>query len=146
MDVAPQTAFRWHKDLDLPLAGEVFVFGSNLAGRHGAGAALVALQKFGARPGCGIGFQGSGGAHCYAIPTKDERLRVLPLHVIAQHVQAFLAFAHANKHLNFFITRVGCGLAGYRNSDIAPLFAGAPPQRCSFEISWKPFIGTASKS
>lgn len=100
----------------------VFVFGSNLAGRHGKGAALWARQHRGAIYGQGVGFQGNA----YAIPTKDHRLRVLPLDVIRSHVDAFLIFAREHTDLRFQLTPIGCGLAGYRPDQIAPMFADAP--------------------
>jgi hypothetical protein len=100
----------------------IFVFGSNLAGRHGRGAALSARQEWGARYGVGVGRTG----RAYAIPTKDERLRPLPLDVIAGHVATFLAYARANPELTFRVTAFGCGLAGYRPWHIAPLLHNAP--------------------
>ncbi len=100
----------------------IFVFGSNLAGRHGKGAALTARQQYGAIYGQGIGLQGKS----YAIPTKDEHLRVLPLHTIAAHVRHFLSFARSHPQLRFALTPIGCGLAGYKEHQIAPLFADAP--------------------
>lgn len=100
----------------------VFVFGSNLAGRHGKGAALWARRHRGAIYGQGAGPQGNA----YAIPTKDRQLRVLPLQVIHGHVQEFLDYARRRSNLRFEVTPIGCGLAGYRPDQIAPLFAGAP--------------------
>lgn len=100
----------------------VFVFGSNLAGRHGKGAALWARQHRGARYGQGEGLQGRS----YAIPTKDDRLRVLPLAAIDAAVQRFLEHARAHPDETFQLTPIGCGLAGYARADIEPLFAGAP--------------------
>jgi len=100
----------------------VFVFGSNLAGRHGKGAALFAKQHHGAVYGQGVGLQGSS----YAIPTKDGSLRTLPLEVIAVHVAEFLAFATARPELTFQVTPIGCGLAGYGPAQIAPMFVRAP--------------------
>lgn len=100
----------------------VFVFGSNLAGRHGKGAALWARQHRGAIYGQGAGPQGNA----YAIPTKDHQLRVLPLDVIRSHVDEFLKYAGERSDLSFQVTPVGCGLAGYRPDQIAPMFADAP--------------------
>lgn len=100
----------------------IFVFGSNLAGRHGKGASLTARRQYGAVVGIGIGRQGDA----YAIPTKDEALRTLPLDIIRGHVADFLAYARANPDLRFLVTAIGCGLAGYSPPDIAPMFAGAP--------------------
>lgn len=125
-------AHSFHVDGSVPeQAGTVFVFGSNLAGRHGLGAALLARQRFGAKPGASEGLQGSS----YAIPTKDARLRVLTLDVIAVSVGRFVVFAEAHPELGFFVTRVGCGLAGYRDDQIAPMFEPAPAN-CSFAESW----------
>lgn len=101
---------------------EVFVFGSNLAGRHGKGAALAAFQLHGAIYGQGEGRQGNS----YGIPTKDGRLRTLPLDAIAENVRTFLGYALRNPSTKFRVTAIGCGLAGYSPSDIAPFFKGAP--------------------
>mgnify|MGYP005807985861 CR=1 FL=1 len=87
----------------------VFVFGSNLAGRHGKGAALWARQNRGAIYGKGMGLHGNS----YAIPTKDERIRTLPLSMIADFVGCFLADARSRPDLTFQLTPIGCGLAGY---------------------------------
>lgn len=99
----------------------VFVFGSNLAGRHGAGAARTALGLYGAQYGKGEGHQGRS----YAIPTKDESLRTLPIKRIWYYVDQFLAYADMSRDLTFYVTRVGCGLAGYKDEDIAPMFKTA---------------------
>jgi hypothetical protein len=100
----------------------VFVFGSNLAGRHGKGAALHARNEYGAVYGQGQGYQGNS----YAIPTKGYNLEVLPLSIIFGYVKKFLQFAQANIEMNFYVTAIGCGLAGYKPEDIAPFFATAP--------------------
>lgn len=100
----------------------IFVFGSNLAGRHGRGSALAAVQRWGAVPGMGIGLQGNS----YAIPTKDYDLKVLPLKTIGKYVRHFLEFAL--KHLDdmeFEVVAIGCGLAGYKPEQIAPMFMHA---------------------
>ena len=99
----------------------IFVFGSNLAGRHGAGSAKAAAQHHGAIYGCGVGKQGNS----YAIPTKDRNLRVLPLARIKKHVAAFLEYALAHPEWQFDVVAIGCGLAGYKPEQIAPMFAGA---------------------
>jgi hypothetical protein len=101
---------------------EIFVFGSNLAGRHGAGAALYARKHHGAIYGIGVGHQGNS----YAIPTKDERIETLPLSVIRQYVDQFIAYANAHPEFVFRLTPIGCGLAGYKPDDIAPMFKDAP--------------------
>ncbi len=100
----------------------VFVFGSNLAGRHGKGAALYARKNRGAIYGQAEGLQGNS----YAIPTKDSSLRTLPLSTISEHARTFIAFARMRPELRFQLTAIGCGLAGYRPWDIAPMFEQAP--------------------
>lgn len=110
----------------------IFVFGSNLAGRHGAGAALYALQHHGAKYGVGVGRTGNA----YGIPTKDERIQTLPLPRIAGHVADFLTYAQANPYLRFEVTRIGCGLAGYRDDQIAPMFRSAP-SNCELPAGWR---------
>lgn len=102
--------------------GEVFVFGSNLAGIHGAGAAKLAAQKFGAVFGQGVGLQGSS----YAIPTKDFSIETLEFASIQKHVEDFINFAKQNPKKTFLVTLIGCGLAGYDPKDIAPLFHSVP--------------------
>lgn len=105
------------------MAEPIFVFGSNLAGRHGKGAAKHALEHYGAKYGQGQGRWGNS----YAIPTKGYRLEVLPLDHIEAHVGRFLQYARAFPELSFKLTAIGCGLAGYSPSDIAPMFKDAPP-------------------
>lgn len=102
---------------------EVFVFGSNLAGRHGAGAAKEALAMYGAIYGIGEGFFGRS----YAIPTKDELLRPRPLEYVTASVLRFQRFARSNPNIIFRLTRVGCGLAGQDPADMARLFDRSPP-------------------
>jgi hypothetical protein len=113
----------------------IFVFGSNLAGRHGKGAALHARLHHGALYGQGIGYQGNA----YAIPTKDRNIQTLPLASVQKYVSEFLAFAEAHPELTFQVTRIGCGLAGFRDNQIAPLFASAPPN-CYFDPQWQPYL------
>lgn len=100
----------------------VFVFGSNTAGRHGAGAALWARKHRGAIYGQGEGYQGNS----YAIPTKDGLLRTLPTKAISEAVDRFLDFARSRRDLQFQVTPIGCGLAGYKPSQIAGMFRGSP--------------------
>lgn len=100
----------------------IFVFGSNLAGRHGKGAALFARQNHGAIYRQAYGLQGQS----FAIPTKDIRLKTLPLWVIKKYVNDFIAFANKHPEYTFNLTRIGCGLAGYQDSDIAPMFKNTP--------------------
>jgi hypothetical protein len=110
---------------------EIFVFGSNLAGRHGRGAALWARKNRGAIYGQGIGLQGDS----YGIPTKDEKIKTLPLEAIAEHVSSFVQFARNHPDLRFRVTPVGCGLAGYHQSEILPLFEDMP-DNCFLSPEW----------
>jgi hypothetical protein len=98
----------------------IFVFGSNLAGRHGAGTARWALQNRGAKYGQGIGMQGDS----YGIPTKDENIKTLSLDRIKIFVNYFKEYAENNPQLKFQLTPIGCGLAGYKPHEIAPMFKG----------------------
>lgn len=100
----------------------VFVFGSNLAGRHGKGAALWARQHRGAIYGQGHGIQGDS----YAIPTKGWKLETLPLWMIEGFVDEFLVFTRKYWMRQFQLTPIGCGLAGYSREQIEPMFAAAP--------------------
>ena len=95
---------------------EVFVFGSNLAGMHGGGAAYVAFKRFGAVMGCGVGLRGQS----YAIPTMQGGVET-----IKPYVDEFITFASSHPELFFYVTRIGCGIAGFRDKEIAPLFAKA---------------------
>lgn len=97
---------------------EIFVFGSNYAGRHGKGAALLAMKKFGAKTGQGVGLMGQS----YGIATKGKKLDVLPLSSISIQIKRFLRFAEQHSELKFLVTQIGCGLAGYKAKEIAPLF------------------------
>lgn len=102
--------------------GAVFVFGSNLRGIHGAGAARDAVAYYGARRGVGHGWQGRS----YAIPTKRDVRHRLAIDEIAPFVSAFLVTARYAPGFLFVCTRVGCGYAGYGDGEMAPLFHGAP--------------------
>ena len=115
---------------------KVFVFGSNLAGRHGAGAAKRAREAYGAVYGKGVGFQGSA----YAIPTKDRSLKTLTMGTIVTYIEEFKEFAVVNPSLEFYVTRVGCGLAGLKDEQIAPLFVNSP-QNCVFPKVWEKYLG-----
>ena len=95
---------------------EVFVFGSNLEGMHGGGAAFAAWKKFGAVMGCGVGLRGQS----YAIPTMQGGVET-----IEPYVSSFIAFAKEHSELFFYVTRIGCGIAGFRDKEIAPLFSEA---------------------
>jgi len=99
-------------------SNEVFVFGSNENGIHGAGAAKLAHDKFGAVAGQGFGLSG----RTFAIPTKDWHIQTLPLETISFYVHRFFDFVNKYKKLDFLVTEIGCGLAGFEPKDIAPLF------------------------
>lgn len=101
----------------------VLVFGSNQAGRHGKGAAAYAKQHYDAVYGTGEGLQGSA----YGIPTKDRALGMLGLDEVKAAAERFVAHAAANRQRSYLLTRVGCGLAGYQDEQIAPLFEGCTP-------------------
>jgi len=100
----------------------IFVFGSNLAGRHGKGSAKEAFMHHGAVYGQGVGLQGRS----YAIPTKDKSLKKMPLHDIEPYVSEFMGFAREHPEMTFDIVAIGCGLAGYTPEQIAPMFRGVP--------------------
>jgi hypothetical protein len=123
---------RFHNDQTLPAGSEVFVFGSNLKGVHMAGAALIARERFGAEPGIVAGPTGS----CYAIPTETAKSKARSLEEIQQSVADFLEYARKNPDKKFFITRVGCGLAGYKNHQILPMFKNCP-ENCSLPEEWR---------
>ncbi len=96
--------------------GEIFVFGSNLAGMHGGGAARIAVDHFGAIMGQGVGLQGQS----YAIPTMQGGVNT-----IQPYVDEFIRFADCHPEMTFLVTRIGCGIAGFTPKQIAPLFAAA---------------------
>lgn len=114
----------------------IFVFGSNLAGRHGAGAAMYALQHEGAVYRKGVGHYGNS----YALPTKDSNIQTMDLEDITAFVDLFIQYAEFNPALEFKVTRIGCGLAGLKDSDIAPMFKDAPAN-CHFDNAWSPYLG-----
>jgi hypothetical protein len=120
---------------------QVFVFGSNLSGIHGAGAALHAKKVHGAVQGVGAGRTGNA----YALPTKGVQVRpkdgkpylpTLPLQQIDAHAALFKL--HAREHIatDFKLTAVGCGLAGFTAEQIAPLFADSP-HNVLFPPEWR---------
>jgi hypothetical protein len=111
---------------------EIFLFGSNEAGRDGKGAALHARRHYGAEYGVGFGRTGNA----WAIPTKDAQLHTLRLERIAAYVEPFLVYAEQHPELVFKVTGIGTGLAGYRHEDIAPMFARAPAN-CRLPGEWK---------
>ena len=113
---------------------EIFVFGSNTKGIHGAGAAKIARMKYGAKLGIGKGLIGRS----YAIPTKDDHIQTLPIRSIVPFIHEFVQFTQRNTNLWYYVTPVGCGLASYKPSDIAEHFKDAV--NCSFDISFKQYL------
>lgn len=110
---------------------KILVYGSNLAGRNGRGSALHAKKYYGAKNGVGFGPTGNA----YAIPTKDEHLKVLPLNTIRRYVADFLNYARQHPELEFLVVAIGTGLAGYKHEDISPMFMYAP-DNCELPPEW----------
>lgn len=114
----------------------IFVFGSNEGGIHGAGAAKFAFEHRGARWGKGVGLIGES----YAIPTKDRTIRhTLPLPTIKGYVDEFLLFAQSVPDMEFQVTCIGCGLAGLKHEDVAPMFRMGT-KNLFFDDLWKPWL------
>lgn len=137
---------RFHRDGSLPVNTEtILVFGSNLRGRHGAGAALEAARRFGAVEGQYYGLFGRS----FAIPTKDRSLKTMPVEGaegIRDYVGRFVVFASSQPGMRFFVTRVGCVRAGIADEVMAGLFLakakeiGFDLRNCSFAEEWRPFL------
>lgn len=127
--------YQYHKDGTQPARSEIFVFGSDLEGRHTKGAALHARNNFGAVMGQPEGLMG----RCYALPTVSHNLKKMDLQDIQEWVRRFIVYAETHPNMRFFMTRVGCELAGYSNERIAPMFVGAP-ENINFPIDWKPYL------
>lgn len=125
---------KTHKDGSAPAKDEIFVFGSNLAGRHGAGAARFAFDKLEAEYGVGIGRTG----RCYAIPTKDEFIITMSISAIEYHVHQFVDYAKSHPHEKFFLTRIGCGLAGCKDEEIAPMFEAL--ENVNYPEEWQTLV------
>lgn len=115
---------------------KIFVFGSNLAGVHGAGAARAAALYFGALRGVGVGF---ASPRSYAIPTKDYHIQTISLTLISFFVRQFANVTHEQPKMKFFVTRIGCGLAGYTDEQIAPMFAECN-HNCDMPEEWKIYL------
>ncbi len=111
----------------------IFVFGSNLAGRHGKGAALFARKYYSAEYGVGEGLTGDS----YALPTKDHDLKVRPLRSIEHSVTILHEVIQRNQDLLFILTPIGCGYAGYSRGQIAGLFKKYKwPKNLVLSFSW----------
>ncbi|APX62400.1 A1S_2505 family phage non-structural protein [Acinetobacter schindleri] len=113
----------------------VFVFGSNMAGLHAGGAARTALEHFGAVEGVGRGWSGQS----YAIPTMNEHLQQMPLSQIQHYIDDFKIYTKNHPKNNYFLTSVGCGIAGYKVEEIAPMFKGIS-HNVIFPQSFRPFV------
>jgi len=113
----------------------IFVFGSNEAGVHGAGAARAAHLHHGAVYGKGIGHYGNS----YAIPTKDHNIMTLPYSDISKYVNDFIDYAEQNPKLTFHVTQIGCGLAGLKTKRMAEMFFNAP-HNCFFDSAWEFYL------
>ena len=125
----------YHKDNTIPNSHSIiWVFGSNMKGYHGAGAALIAKQKFGAPDGL---FMGQC-SRSYAIATEDSNLKPLQMKAIVPQIEKFVEHTINNPGFNFFVTRVGCGYAGYTDDQIGPLFAKCGGN-CSLAEQWRQY-------
>lgn len=113
------------------MSNNIFVFGSNLAGRHGAGSAKHARLNYSAEYGVGVGRTGDS----YAIPTKDKNLNVLSISEIKPYVDDFIKYAEDHPELTFEVVKIGCGLSGYEEIEIAPLFKNCP-KNCLLPRGW----------
>jgi hypothetical protein len=131
----------YHVDGSLPGALEIFVYGSNLQGLHHSGAAKYAREKCGAQFGKGVGIMQNGetGQYCYALPTKATLAVSLRLHDILGFIVDLNTMIKKTPGRQYFITRVGCGLAGFKDYQIAPMFVDFP-DNCSFAEAWKPWL------
>jgi hypothetical protein len=118
---------------------DIFVFGSNEQGIHGKGAALYAAKKWGAIKGVGVGLQGRS----YAIPTKSTPRHTLPLEKVSSYVQEFIAHAQEHPDNRFLLSKIGCGLAGFSESEISPLFRDSPPNVFLINESGEPMFAAS---
>jgi len=123
----------------------IFVFGSNELGLHGGGAARVAVDDHGARyerrggPGQGFGPQGNSFAiPTCAFPTGAPGFEIA-FEKLTFYVDCFLLYAQRHPEMDFQITMIGCGLAGWKSEQVAPLFYNAP-DNCEFDTDWKPWL------
>lgn len=114
---------------------KIFVFGSNRLGIHKRGAAKDALNRYGAILGQGEGIQGQS----YALPTKSTPWKSLTVDEIREHANTFVKYAKSHGDDEFLLTRVGCGLAGFTDEQMAPLFADSPVN-VTIPIEWKGYI------
>src|SRR5665811_1809061 len=131
---------KYHKDMTSPTGlKDIFVFGSNLAGRHGSGSARAAMDHFGAE----YGFSDGPTGHAYAVPTVDTNIHPLPLKFIKLCVDELIHYAAIHREVTFFVTRIGCGIAGFTDEEIAGLFKYTVSfgfDNFDFPEEWKPFL------
>lgn len=133
---------KFHPDMSLPTEpNSLFVFGSNLAGRHGGGSARYAHDNLGAEWGVYSGVTGQ----CYAVPTVDSNIMPLPLELVEFYVDKLIEYAWEHNRITFFCTKVGGGIAGFADEQIAPLFSNAPPN-FDFPEEWKQYLDIAPAS
>lgn len=111
---------------------KIFVFGSNLAGLHGAGSAKEAFENWDAKWGVGVGRTGNA----YAIPTKDHKIKKMSLNDIKPYIRDFISYAETHSELKFHVVKIGCGLAGFNEEQIKPLFANSP-NNCILPEGWR---------
>lgn len=131
------TKFKYHIDGTLPENDEVWVFGSNIKGLHIGGAALKALD-YGAKMHHGMGYVGN----TFAIPTvaiEEDKWFTRNIRLIAPFINEFIRFTYNNPDKSFFITSIGCGIAGFNPSEIAPFFKGCNTN-VSFPDTWKEYL------
>lgn len=128
--------YQYHKDGSPAPHGYVFVFGSNQSGIHGEGAAKAAVEHYGANFGQAWGLQG----RAFAIPTvKHQIAGPLPLEEIYKYIQKFKIVAEALPNTLFWMTRIGCVLAGYNDKLIAPMFKDFP-DNVNFPENWMRYL------
>jgi hypothetical protein len=113
----------------------IFLAGTNLDGRHGAGSARYAYLYHGLKMGVAEGLCGN----TYALPTVGSKLARMMLPEVEGAVERFIQFAAQHPELQFQVTRVGCGLAGFTDAEIAPLFAASTPN-CLFDEAWSEWL------
>ena len=113
----------------------IFVFGSNLSGIHGAGAAKYAAKHYGAVYGVGEGMSGKS----YALPTKGINISFMTLIEVKPHIQKFIKYAYDHPNDKFQLTQVGCGLGGFRKEEITPLFINAS-SNIYYDEAWKSLL------
>jgi hypothetical protein len=124
--------FKFHDENVIPTGDWIYVFSSNLAGKHAKGKARIARVNFRAEFGVAEGRT----SNAYAIPTHDKHSTALPLTSINAAIEAFLIYAHENQKLNFFVTRIGCEDSQFGDEQMGQLFANAP-ENCSLPSCWR---------